>query len=214
MAWRSLCLTNNDNLAIGLDDDRIGAIFFLVFDRRSYFATGAEGSVERAVAFEAHDGKVVELAAVAYTPDNNNLAIGLDGDGIGSGGLKTAAQTGKVIGDNATCTEVGVERAVAVIADERKEAVTASGYDNLVVGLDGDTVAFVCAVVARVDVGGDNATCAERGVECAIAVIAGDCEVVVACASDDDLAIGLEADAVAFVCAAVVNVGGYFAICT
>src|SRR5215475_7036057 len=74
-----------------------------------HFAICAEGGIERAIAVVAHQLEIVSSVEIGVAP-HNNLSVRLYGNGH-------RACADPKIGDHfASCPEVGIERAIAVVA--------------------------------------------------------------------------------------------------
>ncbi len=204
-----------DDLAVGLKRDRGCA----VADRpegRVQLSVGVEAGIEGAVVVVAGEGEVeVECAAadVGRSRDDD-LAVGLKRHracGVEAVGADVGAHLAVGVEVRPRVgVGVGVEGAVRVVAGEGEVAVAAAragtgDHDLVVAGLERDAVGGVKAF--RVEVGGYLAVGVEPGIEGAIGVVAGQGEVALAAARDDNLAVVLKRDGCGGIAAVRADIG-------
>ena len=162
----------------------------------------------------AGEHEVGDAADAEGGPHGDDLAVGREG-AVDTDLVR--GEQGHVRGLHAAAREAGVERAVRVVAGERECVGGLSDRHDPAVGLNRDAV----AEVVPAEVGGLPAVAAERRVERAVGVVAGQLEVARevgaeavgprAVTGDDDPAVGLDRDPFAGVVRAA-EVGGLPAV--
>ena len=108
----SPALPGDDDPAVGLDDERAGVVG-LRAEVGGHDPVAAEVLVARAVGVVANEREVAVDAVAGREPGDHDLAVGLDGDGVG---LVAAAEDVGL--DDPVGAEAGVGRAVGPVAGD------------------------------------------------------------------------------------------------
>ncbi len=177
--------------------------------------TATEARIETAIRVVAHGGEVfVPGGAPVDLSRDQELAVLLHRDRAPTG-TETAAGVGR---DHPIAVERGVERAVAVPADDREvyRIVPVASLYDLSVGLQGNPERYVGVADANVDRSIAGPAAAEGQVQAAVGVETGDREDTIRAPGDvrqppaahDDLAVGLHKNGLSPVVAATAEVRG------